>query len=91
MSALMELPQRVRDAADRDARQKRAQRGHMEPPGSGPEGRTCAECAHLVRLESPSGRRFHKCGLMRGRWTHGGASDIRRADPACRRFAENAA
>jgi hypothetical protein len=54
-------------------------RGYFYHPGTGPEGETCGSCKHI----SP-GRRWHKCGLNRARWTHGRGSDILARSPACK-------
>ena len=67
------------------------QRGHLSPPGTGPKDMTCRDCAHVVALESPRGGRFHKCGLNRKNWLRHARTDVFLKDPACRRFAENAA
>lgn len=63
-------------------------RGHAANPGSGPKGETCKTCAHCVRTQSPGGSTFFKCGLMRDHWTHGGGTDIRANDPACKEWKE---
>ena len=59
------------------------QRGHVAPPGTGPDGKTCRTCRFYrsVRYHDTAHR---KCGLMEHAWTHGEATDIRAADPACR-------
>lgn len=57
-------------------------RGHAWAPGTGPEGETCGSCEHLVRLRYA--KTYRKCDLARAKWTHGGASDIRAGDPACK-------
>lgn len=59
--------------------------GHIAPPGTGPEGQTCATCTHC-RMRRGRSKRFYKCGLAIAAWTHGRESDIRLSDPACRRF-----
>lgn len=65
-------------------------RGWLTPalPGSGPTGETCRNCKFLARTESPSGKVFMKCELMKPHWTRGAASDIRASLPACRDFEE---
>jgi hypothetical protein len=57
--------------------------GYAARPGSGPLGETCKTCAHYCRVEGGS-KVFPKCGLMRLRWTHGAATDIRAKSPACK-------
>lgn len=62
-------------------------RGHATPPGTGPAGLTCGGCASCVSRQG-GGRLFSKCLLAKSRWTHGGASDIRRRDPACSKWSK---
>jgi hypothetical protein len=59
-------------------------RGYAAPPGTGPEGESCGTCANhaVIRLAS----NYHKCELMRAKWTGGGATDIRVRSPACREW-----
>lgn len=59
-------------------------RGHAWQPGTGPEGETCGSCRYMVckRLAKV----YRKCGLMRERWTAGGATDVRAHDPACKKW-----
>jgi len=57
-------------------------RGHAARPGTGPKGETCGTCAHRVRTDDTA-RPYQKCGLTRGTWTRGLASDVRAKDPAC--------
>lgn len=59
--------------------------GHIAPPGTGPEGKTCGDCTHC-RVRAGRSRRFYKCGLAIAAWTHGRESDVRLSDAACRRF-----
>ena len=56
-------------------------------PGSGPQGRTCRDCDHYCRVAHNNGV-HRKCGLVRGKWTHGPATDIKAGTPACRLFVE---
>lgn len=63
-------------------------RGHVMPPGSGPQGETCGSCGHLVRKRM-SGT-YLKCGLNRANWTGGGGSDVRARDAACSSWAKGA-
>jgi len=60
--------------------------GYAALPGSGPAGKTCADCVHLNR-----GRRWFKCSLMRQYWTGGRATDIKARSAACLRFEEGKA
>lgn len=58
--------------------------GYAAMPGTGPEGETCGTCKHhAIRMYS---QRYHKCALVRGKWTAGTATDIRVGSPACRRW-----
>lgn len=66
-------------------RGRRAATGHAAPAGSGPEGKTCGDCAHYTRVEYHN-KTYRKCGKVRAHWTHGPGTDIRRKDPACRYF-----
>lgn len=59
--------------------------GYGGIPGTGPEGKACRDCKHLVR-RTPGYRTFLKCGLNRANWTGGRASDIHAKAPACSRF-----
>jgi hypothetical protein len=65
-------------------------RGYAAPPGAGPAGKTCRDCANFTH--GGTGRRsFPKCGLNQARWTSGRGSDILASAPACRLFEEPAA
>lgn len=64
---------------------RRVDRAHPAPPGTGPEGMTCRECKHMRRVEWHD-YAYHKCQLMEHVWSHGGATDIRCKDAACRMF-----
>lgn len=59
-------------------------RGHVAPPGTGPEGETCGTCRHLFR--NRMAKTYLKCGLNRGKWTGGGKTDVRARDHACREW-----
>ncbi len=59
--------------------------GHAAPPGSGPKGETCKTCRHLVRVQGGA-KRYPKCGMAKGGWTHGRASDVLVSSPACSRW-----
>jgi len=56
--------------------------GHAAPAGTGPAGESCRTCRHLAPV-TPGGRRVHKCGLMRQRWTSSVRTDVRVSYPAC--------
>lgn len=56
-------------------------RGHIAPPGTGPEGETCGSCDHLYR--NVLSKTYLKCGLNRAKWTGGGKTDVRARDYAC--------
>lgn len=80
MTDLMILPPRVLASAKRLSNK----RGHVAPPGTGPEGETCKTCKHLYRREMA--KTYLKCGLNQAAWTGGGATDVRASDPPCRRW-----
>lgn len=61
-----------------------AARGHIAPPGTGPEGETCGTCCHLVRKRMA--KTYLKCGLNQARWTGGGKTDVRARDLACSKW-----
>ena len=65
-------------------------RAHPDRPGTGPSGEICGSCAHYARVEYHD-RTYRKCGRLRGVWTHGTGTDIRRNDPACSLFERSAA
>jgi hypothetical protein len=56
-------------------------------PGTGPEGKTCHDCAFLTYTGSES--RYPKCGKTK--YTHGDRTTIRTRTPACKHFAEREA
>jgi hypothetical protein len=58
--------------------------GYFAPPGTGPAGHTCGDCAHHTHNPNRTARVYHKCYLARGRWTGGPKTDIRLRSPACR-------
>ena len=53
-------------------------------PGTGPEGETCKTCKHIAYRFLA--RTYIKCGLMQGKWTGGGGTDIKARAPACSRW-----
>ena len=56
--------------------------GYAAPPGTGPEGETCASCRHYVRREFA--KTYLKCGLNAAKWTGGRKTDVLARSPACR-------
>lgn len=56
-------------------------RGHVAPPGTGPEGETCGSCRHLFRNQLA--KTYLKCGLNQAKWTGGAKTDVRARDAAC--------
>lgn len=60
--------------------------GYAEPPGTGPAGKTCRDCAHKRTMTNTGSKSWIKCELMRRAWTNGPGTDIRAGSPACRRF-----
>ena len=58
--------------------------GYAALPGTGPDGETCGTCAHhVIRVFS---KNYHKCLLMKGKWTGGTGTDIRVRSPACSKW-----
>jgi hypothetical protein len=78
---LMVLPE---SALRAPRKPKYPKRGHAAPPGTGPEGETCASCLHLER--KVMAKADLKCGLMRAHWTGGYGTDVRAGDAACSRW-----
>lgn len=68
------------------ARKPTVKNGYAAPPGTGPEGKTCKDCAHKQRLGNYGGKSFLKCELRRATWTHGEGTDILARSPACSKF-----
>jgi hypothetical protein len=66
----------------------RGKNAYPAPPGSGPEGMTCRQCAYAVRTSSTGNPNnlFSKCLKNRARWTSGYGTDIVLRSPACRLF-----
>jgi hypothetical protein len=59
-------------------------RGYAAPPGSGPEGFRCKQCEHFRRITYS--KTYFKCDLLRPKWTHSFATDIRANSPSCKYF-----
>lgn len=59
-------------------------KGYAAKPGTGPQGETCATCVHHARVEMA--KVYHKCNLMRPKWTGGAGTDILTKSPACSKF-----
>ncbi len=78
----------LRSAGIPDKRKPTVKNGYAAPPGSGPEGKTCKECAHKRSMGNYGGKRFIKCELRRATWTHGEGTDILASAPACSKFAQ---
>jgi hypothetical protein len=55
------------------------------PPGTGPEGKRCRDCAFYVRVNGGS-RDYPKCEKNHARWGHTCSTDINSRMPACRLF-----
>lgn len=70
------------DLRRRKGRRTPVRRGYAAPPGTGPEGETCATCQH--RTVKRMSRGYQKCALRRSTWTRGEGSDILLKSPACR-------
>lgn len=60
-------------------------RGHIRPPGTGPDGETCGSCRHLHRTTGHA-KTYRKCALNEAGWTGGAKSDIRARDAACEKW-----
>ena len=60
--------------------------GYAAPPGTGPEGKTCRDCKHKLRLGNFGGKSYLKCDLRRATWTCGEGTDILARTPACSKF-----
>lgn len=67
--------------------QRAGRNGYPAPPGTGPEGKRCRDCANCQSV-SGGRRSFPKCLANKGRWTHGRATDINTRMAACRLFVE---
>jgi hypothetical protein len=61
--------------------------GYAAQPGTGPEGKTCRDCAHKRRMGNYGGKSYIKCLLRQETWTHGEGTDILARSPACSKFA----
>lgn len=59
-------------------------RGYAMPPGTGPQGETCAGCEHYERM-GRSKKRWAKCAIRTGK-THGRGTDILAGSPACSKW-----
>lgn len=84
MSDTLDLPFALTPAQRKRLFGQYAKQGHVAPPGTGPEGETCGTCKHLCHIQMS--RAYLKCELNRAAWTHGGKTDVRAKDPACRRW-----
>lgn len=60
--------------------------GYAAQPGTGPEGKTCRDCKHKLRLGNFGGKSYLKCDLRRATWTGGEGTDILARTPACSKF-----
>lgn len=57
-------------------------RGYAAQPGTGPAGESCRSCKFRCTV-CMGGKNWHKCGLLKHRWTSGPGTDIRLKSPAC--------
>lgn len=57
--------------------------GYAAQPGSGPDGKTCGDCLHILKLRHGT-RYYFKCEI--GHISHSASSDIRKSAPACHLF-----
>lgn len=69
-----------------DSRRATRLSGYPARPGTGPEGKTCRDCAHY-RSVNYRAKRYRKCALLEHAWTHGPGTDIKASSPACSLFA----
>ena len=67
-------------------RKPTVKRGYAAQPGTGPEGKTCRDCRHKLRLGNYGCKSFLKCDLRRATWTSGEGTDILARTPACSKF-----
>jgi hypothetical protein len=74
------------DACSHPKRRLSLPRGYARPPGTGPAGQTCGDCLH-ERCTGTKRRYYHKCDIIRHRWTCGPGTDILMSAPACSMFA----
>lgn len=65
--------------------------GYAAPPGTGPEGKTCRDCAHKHTMGAGHAKSWIKCELRRATWTGGEGTDILARSPACSKFEQRAA
>ena len=84
MMAVQEPSQAPLMVLPESAKRRMKMRGHAAQPGGGPTGERCGTCAHVVA--KALAKRYWKCGLRRGGWTGGAASDVRLRDPACEKW-----
>jgi hypothetical protein len=84
---LFNLDRALTPAERKQLRRRYQPRGYAALPGSGPEGKTCGGCKHLVRRRMS--RTYLKCGLMRNVWTCGSGTDIQARSSACRNWEKN--
>ena len=90
----MEAGAKARYLAGKEAAPKRkptVKRGYAAQPGTGPDGKTCRDCAHKVTCGNHGGKSFIKCELRRATWTNGEGTDILARSPACSKFVERPA
>lgn len=57
---------------------------YADVPGTGPEGKTCGDCAFLRNTGNPGMKPHYKCGKTT--YTAGDATTIKARTPACRLF-----
>jgi hypothetical protein len=71
--------------APRKKRREPIPKGYAGIPGTGPQGKTCKDCAHYYLQKMAN--TYRKCYLTRKNWTGGRGSDIKASAPACSYFA----
>lgn len=82
-----EAARNLRSAGIPDKRKPIVKNGYAAPPGTGPEGMACRDCAHK-RSMGNGAKHYIKCELRRTTWTHGEGTDILARSPACSKFEE---
>jgi hypothetical protein len=78
-----------RGASGSNKRKPTVKNGYAAPPGTGPEGKHCADCTHKVSMGNYGGKHFIKCQLRKATWTNGEGTDILARSPACSKFQQH--
>lgn len=81
-----EQRRRSRAAGISQGRKPTVKNGYAAQPGTGPEGKTCRDCAHKRMCSNTGNKSWIKCELRRATWTGGEGTDIKASSPACSKF-----